>query len=260
MLGKLLKHEFKATARFFIPIIIAVLIMTPITKLVANRRFFDGMLSIIPVTVITGYVITLFAVGVLTMVVIVLRFYQNMVSNQGYLMHTLPVSVSQHIVSKLIVAVVWSLISIAIILLSLFILFFFPDRMEIFREGWSQFVFFFREEAGELGRTFIVQMILMAMISLIYYILYVYVSIAIGQVISKHRILGAIVAAFIINVITQVFSLIIIIPIGLLNINIDDPAIINHWIMPSSMVVSVVFTIIFFLVTRHILKNRLNLE
>lgn len=260
MLGKLLKHEFKATARYFIPLMIAVLIMTPITKIIVNMDLFDGMLAAIPITFITGYVVILFAVAVVTMVVIIVRFYQNMVTSQGYLMHTLPVSSSQHIMSKMLVAVVWTIISTIIIILSLLVFFFFPERMDLLQEGWQELMILFREEVGMKEGLLILQLGLTAVIGLFYNILYIYVSIAIGQLISKHRILGGIVTAFVINVITQILSLLIIVPLGIMSVDINDPNIIVNWVLPSSILLSLILSIIFFFGTSYILKKKLNLE
>ncbi len=260
MLGKLLKYEFKATSRYFIPLMIAVLIMTPITKLIVNIDLFNGMLAAIPVTFITGYVIILFAVAVVTMVVIVIRFYQNMVTSQGYLMHTLPVSASQHIISKMLVAVAWTIISTLIIVLSLLAFFFFPDHMDLLKEGWGKFVYLFRKEVGVKEGILLIQFAVTGIISLFHNVLFIYVSIAIGQIISKHRILGGIVTAFVLNIATQFLSMLIIIPIGIMGADVNNPNIIIDWVMPSSIILTLVLTIIFFVVTNYILKRKLNLE
>ena len=47
------------------------------------------------------------AVGVMALVVMVSRFYRNLLKSEGYLMFTLPVSVHELIWSKLIVSLVW---------------------------------------------------------------------------------------------------------------------------------------------------------
>ena len=51
------------------------------------------------------YIFGIIAIGIITIVVLVMRFYKNLFTSEGYLMHTLPVKASQHLNSKLIVAV-----------------------------------------------------------------------------------------------------------------------------------------------------------
>ena len=46
------------------------------------------------------------------------RFYKNLLSGEGYLMHTLPVRPWQHIASKLIAAVVWTVLSFFVVCVS----------------------------------------------------------------------------------------------------------------------------------------------
>lgn len=43
---------------------------------------------------------------VVTAVILIQRFYKNLLGSEGYLMFTLPVTVSQHLFSKTIIAVV----------------------------------------------------------------------------------------------------------------------------------------------------------
>ena len=47
----------------------------------------------------------------LTLVLMVYRFYKNLMTDEGYLMFTLPVSRSQLIWSKLMVALAWGVLS-----------------------------------------------------------------------------------------------------------------------------------------------------
>lgn len=53
------------------------------------------------------FFLSVMALAAVTVVVIVYRFYKNLLGSEGYLMHTLPVTVHQLIWSKLIAAVVW---------------------------------------------------------------------------------------------------------------------------------------------------------
>ena len=54
------------------------------------------------------------AICVVTFIMTIQRFYKNMLGREGYLMFTLPVSVSKLIWSKLIVVMVWIILSVIV--------------------------------------------------------------------------------------------------------------------------------------------------
>ena len=111
MLGKLLKHEFRATGRIMLPMMGALLALALMANL--SIRGLSGSLSGIPGLRILFILILIFfgmgivAIGVMALVVMVSRFYRNLLKSEGYLMFTLPVSVHELIWSKLIVSLVW---------------------------------------------------------------------------------------------------------------------------------------------------------
>lgn len=53
------------------------------------------------------------AAFVLTLIIQIQRFSKNLLGDEGYLMFTLPASVSQHITAKLVVAVLLDVLSVA---------------------------------------------------------------------------------------------------------------------------------------------------
>ncbi len=109
MLGKLLKYEIKDTARiipFFYIITALVAAMVLISKKL-GLGWFKTTSSVL--LILVGI-----AVVIVTFVVVVLRFYKNLYSNEGYLMFTLPVKPQQLLLSKTIVAFTWIVISMLI--------------------------------------------------------------------------------------------------------------------------------------------------
>jgi len=106
MLSKLLKYEFRDTARvipFFYLIIVAFSIMALTAKQIGLEWFI--------VTSSILLIVTGASLIVITFVVIVMRFYKNLYSNEGYLMFTLPVKPKQLLASKAIVAFTWIIAS-----------------------------------------------------------------------------------------------------------------------------------------------------
>ena len=128
MLGKLLKHEFKATARTMLPMFGVVLVLSLLANL-SFARIADtdsGALDILFGLFIVAFFLGLFTMGVMSLVVMIQRFYKNVLGDEGYLTLTLPVNVHEILWSKLIVSFVWflatGLIAIAAVFVAVFTL------------------------------------------------------------------------------------------------------------------------------------------
>ena len=119
MLKKLLKNEFKATSRVYIAIYLVFTALLTVERLSifsfgnvetadsflgSISAFFLGIVSFLTVLGVIALCVTPFIYGIY-------RFYKNMLSDEGYLSFTLPVTVSQHLWSKLLVSCVWTVIS-----------------------------------------------------------------------------------------------------------------------------------------------------
>ena len=124
MLKKLLKYEFRATARTYGGLYLALLAVSVLFGASVcgwNSTNSDaysaivGLLSLVYTAVIIGTV-------VVTIMTIVQRFYRNLLGREGYLVHTLPVTETQLVGVKLISSTVWSVCSILAACLSFGIL------------------------------------------------------------------------------------------------------------------------------------------
>ena len=128
MLAKLIKHEFKATARIFLPILGTVLVLTGAAALTVKL----GGILVLPggtgwggpvLGLASGLLCLLTFIAMMAMmtaavVVTIQRFYKNLLGDEGYLMFTLPVTPAQHITAKLAVGTVWTLLSLALAVLA----------------------------------------------------------------------------------------------------------------------------------------------
>src|SRR5699024_1205776 len=127
MLGKLLKYEFKSTGRLFGVIYLLIMILSLMIGLLGRRYMtisvaiwnHDGIRLAALAILIVAYFVMLVAMVVVTFVVILQRFYKNLLEGEGYLMHTLPVPTWMLVASKLIAAVIWDILGFVIIILSL---------------------------------------------------------------------------------------------------------------------------------------------
>ena len=131
MLRKLIKHEFRATARIMGPLYL-VLLVTALGANLSTRGILETpypVLNILGALLVMAFVVAIMAVCVVSFLLMIQRFYKNLLRDEGYLMFTLPVSIPAMIFSKLIVAIVWAVLTVLVMLLGIdvavFVCFFF---------------------------------------------------------------------------------------------------------------------------------------
>ena len=106
MLSKLFKYEIKDTVRSF-SILFAVVFLLGVVSAIAHF----SKISVFNVTSSVLLIIASIALPVVTLVLIIIRYYKSMFGNEGYLMFTLPVKSHQLLVSKAVTSVVWVILA-----------------------------------------------------------------------------------------------------------------------------------------------------
>ncbi|MDS0524667.1 ABC transporter permease [Clostridium sp. SHJSY1] len=270
MLGKLLKYEFKSTARILLPLYIALIGFSIINKVLIGFRYdfqnFSGLGGIPAIISILGYVATMVAIVVVTLFIIIQRFYKNLLGDEGYLMNTLPVSINKNISSKLIVAVSWNLISGIVAFLSIFIMAYRPGIFnEMFAQvgGFTGFLSIAYDKIGSNMYTIPLELIILGLVALIRGILIIYASIALGQLANKRKILAAFGAFVVLNIVMSVIQEMIpsiFVNLDNLNITLNSLTPVVHGGIISLIIFELIFSGIFFATCNYILKNKLNLE
>lgn len=203
MLGKLMKHEFRATARIMLPVMGAMVALALLANL--SIRGLAGNLSDVPmlrilfVLIIIFFGVAVVATAVMALVIMVSRFYRNLLKDEGYLMFTLPVSVHELIWSKLIVSLVWFLGTglLIFLVMTLMALNLSHTNLQMILEqfpSWSE-ILRWPDEAGVRGQviTFLVQIVLGTLIGIIALCLHFYGAMALGHMFSKDKVLLSIV-------------------------------------------------------------------
>ena len=246
MLGKLLKYEFRATARLFLPIYAAIAILAGLMLLL--RALPDDATGVSFLTFMVGllYVVAAFGLVVTTVVVLVSRFYKNLLGAEGYLMFTLPVTTGQNILAKLIPAMCWtvgsSLLCFLVVILQDFLSGGVPIRIP---NG---------ETAG---------FILLMLLALAAFILFCYMCMAIGQTFNEHKFLASVGAFIIIQLVLQIlgvagaFGLFKLGALANLSFNVDN---IPGWsVLLGANLAMLAACAVLFLITRWLLDKKLNL-
>lgn len=258
MLGKLIKYEFKATGRVFLPMFGALLIVALISRLFINLRFQTPMAIGIALSVIM-----IIAIFVITLIITLQRFYKNLLSSEGYLMFTLPVKTDSLIWSKLIVASIWNICSIIIVFIAIAIMaitdFSMRDCLTIISEFLNSI-----NIGGLTLSVFIVEFIILTLSSLLSGILTFYACMSVSLLMNKHRVLFSFVAFLVFSTIGQILSGICV-PLVMAT-GLDDTFM--SWALTAQIHfgqlvligINLVIGVIFYILSRFMLKNKLNLE
>lgn len=266
MLIKLLKKDFQATSRYFIPLIIGFIIISIFSKILFEVGIVSSTDSnfILTMALILFllYIICIVAFFILTYVIIVGDFYKTMVSEQAYLTHTLPVKTSTLLNSKMIVSIVWQILVSILILLSciLFVLGHINDIN-------PDFIIEFEMAMGMSIPAYLLLIAVSVFLSSCFSPLLYFVSIALGHLFGKHRILGAILCYIGIYSVLQVISTIMLISSGYflsnsvsMGTSFDTVGDILSTVMWPSVILTLITGIAFYVLTYYIFHKKLNLE
>ena len=269
MCNKLYKHEMLSYLRKWLPIEIIILCVALLGRFV---QFFEADTT--AYDVIFG--ITMFFYGtaiivsfVITFVVCIKRFHNNLFTGEGYLTFTLPVTPVQHILIKACAAVTVMLSTIIIAVLSVFVLTAGEVAVEIFKAAAYLFKEFF-EACNAHSVLYIAEYLVLLILSLFSGMLLIYACIALGQTFNKNRIGWAVAIYFIYYFIGRIITTVLT---TVLSVNYDSIPFekIARFIEKNTFGsvhiffgVNIIFTFIgcaiFYLITHFIIKKKLNLE
>lgn len=266
MLGKLLKYEFQATGRLTLIFYAALVFMSAVLKfgmiIVPDHIKRHTMFMIPSAGIVTIYIILFVAAFVVTWLLIIQRFYKNLIQNEGYLMHTLPVKTWQLITSKTITASIWAIASIIVAIISLEILFgSFMDIPELFLEI-IQSINFDMSVLTTAGYSILTVFIIISFI--VANILILYASMAIGQTVNKHKILGSFAAYIVIRCVLQIIGLTFIVMLGEMSLDFTlfatNPTAAVYLTLVFILLMELVTCVAFFAITEYFMRKKLNLE
>ncbi len=110
MLTNLIAFDLKNSARLLVPLHIALLIFTILGRITLGSDFLMQMPDEIFALLVIFYVMMVIVVGVISSFYFIYWFYKNLFTDEGYLMHTLPVKPWQLVASKLTGLFFWQVI------------------------------------------------------------------------------------------------------------------------------------------------------
>lgn len=275
MLKNLIKYEFKATGRILIPAYIGLIILAFLNKFVFSvnliRRVFSSYAVIIQGLTMFAYVAAIVATVVITFLIIIQRFYKNLLGDQGYLMHTLPVQIWHNIAGKLIVAGVWTVASGLVAMLSIVVMVAdFGSLISGLRSFFTSAAYALGEVYSQVGMNLLVYFVeglIILILGIVTSITRIYAAISLGHLVS-HKIIASFGAYIGLGCISYVFIIPFEIVISI-NRNFFDsigqflenhPIVGCHTILLGIVAGQLILAAIYCFVTNYILKNKLNLE
>ncbi len=272
MLSKLMKHEFKATYKTFSTIYATLLLVSVLCLVMSEFEVNNAVYDVLSILLTVAYTIGIAIVSTLSTVLIINRFNKNLLGDEGYLMHTLPVSKGNLILSKWLVAGVWTIATTIIAMLAIFILMAseipYGEIIETVKSIYNAYDNF-------------VPLILVVFITCIVVvmeqIILIFTAISIGQLWSKHKVLGAFIAYFVIyfiesTIVERVSTLFAASKMEELNGTMESVnlATIDNALMDLGdflisymsvfALVCMAFSTIYFFICRFMLSHKLNLE
>ena len=268
MLGKLLKYELKATSRVFIPLYIAILVVSIVNGLSLNLEILNiqGLATI----VLMCLFISLF---VITIVVTIQRFNKNLLKDEGYLMFTLPVSSKHLVLSKYLTSLIWTFLSFVVAFLSFTIIFMIPTYKYFdFSYFINEFNLLFSNmlNLNILGQ--FLKIILLMIISYTIFIFNVYLALSVGQlpIFNRFRNVSSFIGFLVINLLISYAQNIVSLFVNDASVNIEAIDNINYAIssvtsivskgLNIAIVINLIIILVLFFATTYILDKKLNLE
>lgn len=214
------------------------------------------------------------------------RFYKNLLGREGYLMHTLPVTETQLILSKLITSMVWVLCSglVGIVCITVMVSIGVIDSETFGMVDWNSWKQLWGMLYGELGARFWLVTfwtILINLARLASLILCVYAACMIAHQFPKHVMVAGILAFIGLNIVetqldkllgTNQVNLFMDITYRVADVNVTG---VTYGMTPMQtmttafgagsgylfcFVVTSAFAAAYFFLTRWLMKNKLNLE
>lgn len=221
MLRKLIKYDLRSLSRFLVILHAFLLVSAFLVRFFLMSRIHadtsENEMQFLLITIILLCTMLLSGISIGTQLLVAVRFYRNLFTDEGYLTRTLPVTNRQHLMSKTVAGTIWCAINLALIYLSLYIIVWTPFISSVITENKQELL----EELGLSGtydmasfRNVMIVYFLFNLISCISTVVMIYASITIGQLFSGHRVLGAVAAYFVISTVISLFLMIIMTVFG----------------------------------------------
>ncbi len=275
MLGKLLKHEWCTSWKVPTLFIGVMLIMSALAGVAFNFLVWDsdnvGLIFSVIMMILMYYLIIIVASYGVT-VYMAVRYYKSMFTDEGYLTHTLPATGRQLLLSKVINTSAWILISTIAIIISVavfvgIILLILAGMGEFTWADWIEMWADMKKMSEFYGwQGFLGSSALMMIVSPFSGAMMIIGSVNLGQMLRKHRILGAIGSYFLINMVVGIITWIVTLPINIHMLRVNSRAIQTSMFStytPTYLITTVISLVVavgLYFLSEYLVTKKLDLE
>ncbi len=269
MVKKLYKHEMLYYTRSLLPVYLILFGVALIGRFIEFFEADTTAYSILRGSSIFMLTIAILATLGLSFVFVIVRFYKNMYTGEGYLTLTLPVKPSSHLLVKCTSAVLVNMISAIVSVLAVCIF----TVGEWLNEIIKAVAYILNKLAGIAGGHLVfycLELIPVCLATMISSVLMYYMCISLGQLFHKNRVLAAVGVYFGLYTFYQVLTTIVSTVYTVSAITWFDELLANwtrqnylvavHIVFLVDIIGCAIISLVYFLISRYVLTKKLNLE
>jgi hypothetical protein len=263
MLGKLLKYDMKSLGKSLLPGYVILLIISTLARVLGELSETFTFLNSITPFIFLAFILGIVGIGFYTFIAIVIRFYKNIVKEEGYLTNTLPVDKHSIVLSKLISSNMYYIFTTIIMVLSFFIVV--HGKIDFGKIGqvYEQIINALHFSVAE-ANMYIIFMIILTNIN---NIIMVYLAIAFGQTKNDKKVMYSVVSWIVIYMVLQTVSGMFGFTLALFNEElrkmsantIPSRSLMIALLFPTT-IVSIIEPVIMYFLTVRTLNKSLNVE
>lgn len=266
MLKNLFKYEWKAASRMMLAVHGLVLLVALLTRVFINvMGGLDSGLAIPAMVLILG-IMAVASAYFFTIIFVGYRFYKSVFTDQGYLTNTLPVTQRQIIIGKGLVGVIWQVLDLVIIVAAILLMFVTKDNYAELGSALRELLHAFSSAGSASGAWLTLLSLILTPFATV---LQLYFCVAIGNLFTGHKVLGAIGAFAVTYTVQQVVSLIVLMGTGFQSVvtdvgegtsmQISYLSVIDTTLLISFMI-SLIGMVVYYMVTQYIMTKKMNLQ
>ncbi|MBO6015746.1 MAG: hypothetical protein J6P60_04070 [Lachnospiraceae bacterium] len=277
MLKKLFEYEWKDSWKIVGGMNLAVLLLSVLSRLFYRESFLDIIdnneyMMIVFVLYNILYFAVIIALALITQYYFYYRFYKNLYTDEGYLMHTLPVTAHELIWAKTFTAILWQIIGGVVLMLS------FGNFVDIMmRMDGSNIWVLLRQMNSSLWEALAsleatapiiciaILFVLLIIVAPFFRLYFGYLAISLGQLTKKHKLLAAVGIFFGLSYGLQLVFSLFTVPIARFAERLDELSV-NAGLWAVALMVAVLVLVFAALsvgcyyLTHFVMTKKLNLE
>lgn len=257
-----MKYDIKYLNKLILPYYLILFGLGAIVRVLGMIGKHNSIVKITSSLVSGIFYIAIAMVLVYTLVILLKRFYDNTYKDEGYLTHTLPVKRGYFLDSKAIVSIIYVVLGMASMVGSWMIGKYSPEGIDFIKGLLSEV----EKGLGYEGWKIIAYLIVIILVTFYSYLFMIMAGMSIGQSFQDKRVLWSVVFSVVLYYISQIVSTVfmLVFSFGVMDMNSllkadANPTGYVNYSIAIGLGLSLVFTVVYYVIARWNLKRKLNL-